>query len=1284
MAAKRTRKLLAWALSLCTSLGFSQTTFQKTIGGAGNETATFVAAIGNGFIVAGSVTNTSGNQDALLLRLDDAGNPVWQKRFGAAATDVFNSVVSTPDGGFLAAGETRSFGAGNTDILLIKVDANGTFQWCKTIGDATHDDVARNIITVPGGGFLLSGYASAASNNASSSIFVRLDANGNTIWSKTFNSSMSNMLFSNYIDGNVIYASGSADAEGVFMRLDLATGSILSSKGYAGMGSEGLFYQQPTQDGNLVLADHTWSAPTGTDIETWVQKINKSTGEVLWSKVYYRLNDNIRGRIEKVSDGGFLLVPYDHFNTAQADALLAKIDANGNLLWSYNYGGNASDRLVSAVQTSDGGFIAVGDTRSNSANANSDILIVKTNAEGHIQGACQKDAGLQAANYLPVSVTPSISGTAWIQNSGGLSTVPLPINLMSQTFTPNAAPHVLKTIPLCQNVSYTIGGVAYYAPKMVTDTVSNVNGCDTIVFYDLTLTPFNMGLHVIGLCAGETYTIDGVAYSAPATVIDTIPSTNGGCDTLCSFVLKAWAQPTAAHTITFCAGETVMIGGQVYEHSGTIQVNVPSLTGGCDTLVTYTLIERPRPTRSMTIRFCPGETVMIGGNTYSQPGTVLSTIPSTTGGCDTLVTYTLELKPQPTRTEIHLFCPGQSVTIAGQTYSQSGTVIVNIPAPNGGCDTVVTHTLELRAQPTRAEIRSFCPGQAVIIAGQAYTQPGIVVANVPSTTGGCDTIVTYTLEIRPQPTRAETRSFCAGQSVVIAGQSYDQPGTVIANIASSTGGCDTIVTYTLELRPQPTRAETRSFCPGESVIIAGQPYTQPGIVMANLPGNSGACDTLVTYTLVLRPQPTRSEIRSFCQGQSVVIAGQSYNQPGTVIANIAATNGGCDTIVTYTLVLAHQPTRSEIRGFCPGETITIAGTSYTQPGTVLVNYPSTTGGCDTIVTYILQNLTPAPSNIAIHCPDNISMLVAAGDAGAHATFGDPLAASDCICPGLSLQRTSGPASGSLFPVGSTQVCYNAKDNCGQEKPCCFSVNVREEDPCDVKENACVKYELLSITSDVNKNLTYRIRVTNKCANKLIYTAFEIPDGLVTLQPENSSIYLSPDGRKYAARTPNYSPMYSVRFKSTSDSISQGQSDIFEYTLPAQAAVTYISVTSRLATTQVLYEAHLNTFHCPVGLSTVDRPVNSRDAVTAPAQNTLLLFPNPSNGVLFADLSDWQGQKLQVNITNAQGQVVHSLQLRAEDDLLRVEMPATLTPGVYFFEITSEKGEKEMSRFVLQR
>jgi hypothetical protein len=79
-----------------------------------------------------------------------------------------------------------------------------------------------------------------------------------------------------------------------------------------------------------------------------------------------------------------------------------------------------------------------------------------------------------------------------------------------------------------------------------------------------------------------------------------------------------------------------------------------------------------------------------------------------------------------------------------------------------------------------------------------------------------------------------------------------------------------------------------------------------------------------------------------------------------------------------------------------------------------------------------------------------------------------------------------------------------------------------------------------------------------------------------------------------------------------------------------------------------------------------------------------LYPNPSSGVLFADLTDWAGQKLRINVVNGQGQMVQTLTEPATEDVLRLEIPHGLTNGIYFLEVQPERGEKEVLRFMLQR
>lgn len=543
-----------------------------------------------------------------------------------------------------------------------------------------------------------------------------------------------------------------------------------------------------------------------------------------------------------------------------------------------------------------------------------------------------------------------------------------------------------------------------------------------------------------------------------------------------------------------------------------------------------------------------------------------------------------------------------------------------------------TIAVAVKQLPTLVVSGSVCPGHPTMVYGQVFTQGGIFVDTIPSITGAsCDTIVTFFITQMPYLTRDVQVPFC--NTVTINGITYDESGLARDTVPAVTG-CDTIVFYFLNQLPKHLRFDTIKICPGGSVTINGHVYTQPGLIIDTIPSIDGiSCDTLIRQPLVFLPQ---------------VVLNQTIE-------------------------------------FCPGDTVTIGGQSYTQPGFVTGSLPGFGADCDTVVNYTLQYAPVPASNLSMACPPDVDVVVPGGSAAAVVHYAAPTAISDCTCPGVDLQLSSGPASGAAFPPGVTQVCYSASDHCNVPVSCCFEVRVTEEDdPCDTKTTACIKYDLMRITSDPAGQYTYRVRVTNNCANKLIYTAIQLPNGLTAVSPGNG-VYTSPEGHEFAVRNPNFSPVYSIRFKSTGDSIAGGQSATFEYTLPEQTHPTFIHLVSRLAP-QVFYEAHLNTFDCPVGVTLAqdrsDEGLESQMALKS--ENGLFLYPNPSGGELFADVSRWEDQVLSVRVLDGLGQVVLVSTALSAQGMMAIRMPEGVASGIYFVEVWSGDGEREVGRFVFRQ
>lgn len=486
--------ILAVITLIVSQVSFAQNTFIQTYGGDGNDVGSYVIEADAGYVIAGYTTNGSGNQDAYLLRLNDTGDKIWEKSYGGNNTDLFSCVVAASDG-YVALGETESFGVGGKDLLLIKVNLSGDVLWSRTVGTPGANILGYSLTTVPGG-FLISAGQTPIGASAYQNLFIRISDNGNLVWSKIYDSGTSNILRSCYVEGDLIYTCGGAEAIGCLLRLSLSDGSLLGLSTYDDSGPEALHYLQPTQDGNLMLADHTWAATGGTQMRQWVQKVTK-TGATIWSKVYSFPNANLRGRIEPIAEGGFLLTPYDNFAPPTSDAILAKINDEGEIVWAYNYGGNQVDRLFKAQQTSDGGFIAVGHSRSNNQSGNNDdVIVVKTDSNGNIDGCCVKPVPLQADTYVTSSPGLNFSGNSF--------TGPVNLNIAAATLSLSKKPFCLPelTLPPVQD-SFVIdagGQVQLQAPTgfpsytwapaaglSCTDCTDPIASPDTSTIYILTV-----------------------------------------------------------------------------------------------------------------------------------------------------------------------------------------------------------------------------------------------------------------------------------------------------------------------------------------------------------------------------------------------------------------------------------------------------------------------------------------------------------------------------------------------------------------------------------------------------------------------------------------------------------------------------------------------------------------------------------------------------------------------------------------------------------------------------
>jgi len=161
--------------------------FTKTYGYKGADWGSFMCETTDGGYVIGGSYSTDSTQtdiDTYIIKTDANGDTLWTRAFGGSGNDYGQYIQQTTDGGYILSGYTNSFGAGDYDAFLLKVNANGDTVFAKTFG-GTGDDEANMVTQTSDGGYILAGQSNSFGKGSYDFYLVKTDANGNSTCQQT-------------------------------------------------------------------------------------------------------------------------------------------------------------------------------------------------------------------------------------------------------------------------------------------------------------------------------------------------------------------------------------------------------------------------------------------------------------------------------------------------------------------------------------------------------------------------------------------------------------------------------------------------------------------------------------------------------------------------------------------------------------------------------------------------------------------------------------------------------------------------------------------------------------------------------------------------------------------------------------------------------------------------------------------------------------------------------------------------------------------------------------------
>ncbi len=400
----------------------TQGTWAKTYGGSGLDVFHSIQQTSDGGFIAAGETGSFGGDGTWVVKLDEAGNVGWQNVYGGGCFGS-SSARETSDGGFVISGATSSFPSNNTCVT--RLDASGSVVWQKAYSGAGRD-AATSLEITSDGGFIVAGVTTYRGGRLPDAFALRLDADGNVLWQRTYGAQGGDGFASieptsdgGFIAAGVTGSFGAGSFDAWVLKLD-PLGNVVWQNVYGGPGTDRVLAVGQTFDGGFITAGTT--SPSPLEFDTWILRLDPF-GEIVWQKTY---GFGEATAVQQTSDGGFIVTDQ------VANGGFRKLDDRGNVVWVRIYGGSRDDDLFSIQQTSDGGFVAAGFTKSFGVvgeEGTGDAWVLRVDQRGGIIGQCHQ----KSRSNTPVTDTNSTTTVTQAVADDVSTVVTEPVTVLTPT-----------------------------------------------------------------------------------------------------------------------------------------------------------------------------------------------------------------------------------------------------------------------------------------------------------------------------------------------------------------------------------------------------------------------------------------------------------------------------------------------------------------------------------------------------------------------------------------------------------------------------------------------------------------------------------------------------------------------------------------------------------------------------------------------------------------------------------------------------------------------------------
>jgi hypothetical protein len=675
---------------------------------------------------AGSLTS-SGSNDIFIHKLSSNGTFQWVKQIGGTLSDASYSISCDLNNNLVLTGSFKGtvdfdpnagivnlISNGNSDIFLLKLNANGSFVWVRQTGGTGAEDGVL-VFTDQNGYLYTTGHFSntvdfdpgisinTLTSNGSSDIYAqKFDANGNLIWASQSGGSSFDIGYSISAD-----PSGAVYLAGYFQ----GNSSFEPSNGAASLTTYGLWdaFVQKIIECSISYGSEVHVA---CDSYTWIDgnTYAASNNTAVWNLTNSEGCDSVISldlTIVNSSSSSDSVTACDSFTWLDGNTYTT---SNNTATWT----------LINSVGCDS--VIAL------------NLTISHPDSTIDVINACGSYTWINGITY-----TQSNNTAVWnLANTAGCDSM---ITLNLTIANSNSA---TDSITACDSYTWIDGNTYTASNNTAVWNLTNTAACDSVISLDLTILNSSSSIDSVSACDSYTW-IDGNTYTASNNTATWNLTNAAACDSVISLDLTILNSSSSTDSVSACDSYTWRDGNTYTVSNNTATWNLTN-AAACDSVISLDLTILNSSSSTDSVSACDSYT-WLDGNTYTASNNTATWNLTNTAACDSVISLDLTILNSSSSTDSVSACDSYT-WIDGNTYTASNNTATWNLTNAAACDSVISLDLTILNSSSSTDSVSACDSYTWLD-GISYNVSNNTATWNLTNSAGCDSVLTLALSINP-------------------------------------------------------------------------------------------------------------------------------------------------------------------------------------------------------------------------------------------------------------------------------------------------------------------------------------------------------------------------------------------------------------------------------------------------------------------------------------------------------------------------------------------------------